>query len=218
MKKVDEASEEQSKIRQRKRLILLSIVIGVLLLSAFGWWQKTVPAEMTPLPAPVSSEYVRKPAREYVVYVSGRVKHPGVLKVPAGARVIDAVDAAGGLTEGADAAKVNLAQAVKDGMQINVPGSQPGPAPSGNAAKSDGQGKNRGHQGTHADRTENVKVNINTAEEAELDKLPGIGAALAARIVEWRRTNGPFRDGADIKKIPGVGEAKYQLFKERITW
>ena len=219
MRKVDETAEEQTKIRHRKKMLLVSAALGIIFISVYGWWQKTVPAEMTPLPAPIAaSRTQRKPAHELVVYVSGQVKHPGVLKISPGARVIDAINAAGGLAEGAEVQKINLAQAVKDGMQIHVPGSLSAPPTGASGQKAGSQRQDRRRRDSTVTQTETEKVNINTAEEAELDKLPGIGPSLAARIVEWRKSNGLFRDGADLKKVPGVGEAKYQKFKDRITW
>lgn len=205
MRKVDEAAEEQARVTHRKRILLGSIALIILFVSIFGWWQKTSPAEII-VPREVAAEAVLKSPQEVVVYVSGQVKHPGVLKIGAGARVLDAVNAAGGLVEGADVVKINLAQAVKDGMQIHVPGHLAAPPENGTQQR----------QNTSA--AEYEKININTAEAAELDKLPGVGPSLAGRIVEWRKSKGPFAEGEELKKVPGIGEAKYQLLKNKIKW
>lgn len=217
MRKVAEAVEEQEKIRHRRKILWIVLVLSIIFFSLYGWWQKTIPEE-TISPPVVTAESTRKSARELVVYVSGQVRHPGVLKVSAGARVIDAIDAAGGFADGADAFKVNLAQTVKDGMQIHVPGSVSPPLTttrSGGGGNPQAQSSRRNLTAT---RPIGEKININTADESDLDKLPGIGPSLAARIVEWRREHGQFRSGIDIIKVPGVGETKYQQFKERITW
>ena len=207
MRKIDENAEEQAKVKRRKKILLGSIALSILFLSIFGWWQKTSPAEIVnAVPRNDVAEAAQKPLPEVVVYVSGQVKNPGVLKVCAGSRVLDAVNAAGGLVEGADVVKINLAQTVKDGMQIHVPGHLTAPQ------------DNVSMQRQNAPASQNEKININTADAAELDKLPGVGPALAARIVEWRKNKGPFADGAELKKVPGIGEAKYLQLKDKITW
>ena len=207
MKKIDEAAEEQARVIRRKKILLSALALGVIFFSILGWWQKTSPAEISN--TAVRNDVVeasQKPTKELVVYVSGQVKHPGVLKVGAGARVLDAINAAGGLVEGADVVKINLAQAVKDGMQIHVPGHLAAPQENGNTSRQ------------NVTAPQNEKININTADAAELDKLPGVGPSLAARIVEWRKNKGPFSDGADLKKVPGIGEAKFQQLKDKIVW
>ena len=207
MKKIDEMAEEQAENFRRKKILLASAALGIIFVSVYGWWQKTSPVEA---PSPVLkndvAEASHKTAPEMVVYVSGQVKHPGVLKVCAGSRVLDAVNAAGGLAEGADVVKINLAQAVKDGMQIHVPGHLTAPQENGSLPRQS------------APAQQNEKININTADAPELDKLPGVGPSLAARIVEWRKNKGPFSDGAELKKVPGINESKYLQLKDKITW
>ena len=207
MRKIDEAAEEQARVVRRKKILLSALALGVIFFSILGWWQKTSPAEISY--TAVRNDVVeasQKPKAELVVYVSGQVKHPGVLKVGAGARVLDAINAAGGLTEGADVVKINLAQALKDGTQIHVPGHLAAPQENGNASRQ------------NVTAPQNEKININTADASELDKLPGVGPSLAARIVEWRKNKGPFSDGADLKKVPGIGESKFQQLKDKIVW
>jgi len=114
------------------------------------------------------------------VHVTGAVSNPGVVSLEAGARVADAIEAAGGLAEGADESAVNLARPVRDGEQVYVP--------------------LLGEEGTG-------KVNLNRASSAELEGLPGIGPVLADRIVSDRDRNGPFATLDDLARVPGVGEA-----------
>jgi competence protein ComEA len=150
---------------------------------------------------------------EIVVYISGAVNKPGVLRVPAGSRVVDVVAAAGGLAPGADPAKVNLAKVVKDGMQVNVPG---GTTPAGSGAGSASHGGSSNVSSSNGSYN-GEKISINYASKAELDKLPGIGPALAEKIVEYRQANGNFRDISELKKVPGVSEAKFNGLKEKIA-
>ena len=124
------------------------------------------------------------------VHVSGAVARPGLYRLEAGARLVDAVAAAGGFAEGADDAGVNLARPLSDGEQIVVP--VVGQAP----AAASGSG------GTASD----ARVNLNTATVAELDTLPRVGPAIAQRIIEWRDTNGRFSAVDDLLSVPGIGE------------
>jgi competence protein ComEA len=130
-----------------------------------------------------------------VVSVVGRVARPGLVTLPAGARVADAVAAAGGLLPDADPASVNLAALVPDGAQvaIGVPGAPAGPDDA--AAAPGGAG---GHGG---------RVDLNAATAGELDALPGIGPVLAQRIVDHRSRNGPFRSIDQLEDVPGIGPA-----------
>jgi competence protein ComEA len=131
-----------------------------------------------------------------VVSVVGQVVRPGLVTLPAGARVADAVAAAGGLVPGADPASVNLAAVVSDGQQVavGVPGATGGsPAAAGGAAAATGQGP----------------VNLNTATVAELDALPGIGPVLAQRIVDYRSQQGRFTSVDQLDDVPGIGPTLY---------
>lgn len=151
----------------------------------------------TPLPAPTPI-----PAR-IMVYVSGAVQSPGVYELPDGARVDDAVKAAGGPTADADLARINLAKRLRDEEQIYVPrvGETSLPvAPTGTTGGSSGG-----------------KVNINMATVAELETLPGIGPALAQRIVDYRTAHGPFSRIEDIKKVSGIGDKLFERIKDQIT-
>lgn len=176
-------------------LIILGLAALIVAGSFWGHWQKTAVPEK-----PLAVQPAAPPAAgdsRAVVYVSGAVNKPGVYKIAADGRVIDAINAAGGLALGADANRVNLAQAVRDGQQIHVP-VVGGPA-------------------TPPDAAEAGKVSINAAGKGELEKLPGIGPVLAQRIVEYRQAHGPFRDLGDLKKVTGIGDSKFNQIKDKIT-
>lgn len=131
---------------------------------------------------------------EVYVHVLGEVEHPGLYVLDSGARVVDAVAAAGGAKDAADLAAVNLARAVTDGEQVMVPtlGEQTvgpgGGAAQGAPAQGDGL------------------VDLNTADQAALETLPRIGPALAQRIIDWRDENGRFQSVDDLLAVPGIGE------------
>jgi competence protein ComEA len=129
-----------------------------------------------------------------VVSVVGLVAHPGLVTLPTGARVADAVTAAGGLVAPADPASVNLAAALADGQQISVgvPGAAAEPA-GGTAAGTGGSGP----------------LDLNAATVAALDGLPGIGPVLAQRIVDFRAQHGRFTSIDQLDDVPGIGPALY---------
>jgi competence protein ComEA len=128
-----------------------------------------------------------------VVHVIGKVRRPGLVTLPAGSRVADAVDAAGGVTVASAASTVNLARVLVDGEQVavGVPAAAEGGAAGGAGAGSGAL----------------PVVNLNTATLADLDTLPGVGPVLAARILSWRTTNGPFRSVDELGEVSGIGDA-----------
>ena len=151
-------------------------------------------------------------AKEIVVYVAGAVNRPGVVQLAEGARAKDAVDACGGFLPTADTNGVNLAQKLKDGMQVTVPEKMTAAA-QGAAT----QGVTGGAQAGAAKPLPEGMVNINTADEKELDKLPGVAPAMAKRIVEYRTENGAFQAPEEIKRVKGIGDAKYAKMKDKIA-
>lgn len=137
------------------------------------------------------------------VYVSGEVNAPGLVEISSGSRIGDAVEACGGFTPLADRASVNLAQKAEDGMQINIAARQEQTADGTPAAPA-------------ASSAQGGFVNLNTATKEELDTLPGIGPAMASRIIEYRQANGGFKSIEDIKEVKGIGEAKFAKMKDRL--
>ncbi|TWE13297.1 ComEA family DNA-binding protein [Rudaeicoccus suwonensis] len=137
-----------------------------------------------------------------VVQVVGQVRKPGVVEIRTGSRVRDAVEAAGGALPTADLAAVNLARVVTDGEQIQVPKPGESIAPPAGATGSGGAG---GGSATGSGAAGAV-VDINTADAAGLDSLPGVGPVLAERIIQWRQENGRFTSVDDLGEVSGIGE------------
>ena len=132
------------------------------------------------------------------VYVTGAVRRPGVVTLAAAGRTEQAVEACGGATPDADLAKINLAMPLKDGQHIIVPGApEEEEAAATTTMKPDGL------------------VHINAADEKALEALPGIGPVMAKRIVEYRQQNGPFSSLEELKKVRGIGEAKFARLKDK---
>lgn len=153
-------------------------------------------------------EREEKTAARITVYVCGAVNKPGVLELDDGARVADAVKLCGGVLPGADVQKVNMAQMLKDGTQVTVPEKAVTSAASVGDAKVSVTRKGS----EVAD-----PININTADLAELDRLPGVGPALAEAIIEYRNVEGMFQSPEDLMKVKGIGEAKFNKMKSKVT-
>ncbi|QOS69803.1 helix-hairpin-helix domain-containing protein [Eggerthella guodeyinii] len=148
-----------------------------------------------------AGEGASEPASTIVVHVGGAVAEPGVRELEEGARVQDAVDAAGGFAEGAARDELNLARVLVDGEQIVVPSLEEADAAAG--AAPDGGG------GATGASSAGGKVNLNRATAAELDALPGVGPSTAEKIVADREANGPFRTVEDLKRVSGIGDKKF---------
>lgn len=149
-----------------------------------------------------------------VVYVSGAVVKPGVYSFANGARVKDAVDAAGGFSKKADTSFLNLARTLVDGEQIQVltrtqATQAAGATGSSTAASAAAETAASGASATG-------KININTASAEELKTLNGIGDATAQKIIEYRETSGPFSKTEDIKNVSGIGDKKYEAIADMI--
>ena len=130
------------------------------------------------------------------VHVSGEVINPGIYQLPANSRLFDAVFAAGGFTEQAQADSVNLARPINDGEQIKV-------------AKI-------GEISVQSDQSQST-ISLNSATLNQLDQLPGIGATLAQRIIDWREQNGGFSRISDLRKVSGIGPKLYESIKTLVV-
>jgi competence protein ComEA len=196
---------------------LVTVVVLAAVVVALLWWLFRAPAVPDPevtLPrvsstvgggaSGASPASPTTTAVRIVVHVAGAVARPGVLRLPDGARVVDAVDAAGGFATDADPSRVNLAAKVADGQRVYVP--RIGEATPVDAALS-------GPNST----TPTGPVDLNTASIDELDRLPGIGPATAAAIVEHRSRNGAFHSVDELRDVPGIGEAKLAQLRPLVT-
>lgn len=167
------------------------------------------------------------------VHVCGAVRKEGVYSLPAGSRIRDAIDAAGGFSEDADRSYLNLAMKIEDAWQIRVPSKEeaetlrldqgrsgagaavPGAVP-GVSGASGLQGAGTSEDGAGASNPAE-KINLNTASKEELMKIPGVGEAKAQRIIDYREQEGRFEAIEDLMKVPGIKDASFQKMKEYIT-
>jgi competence protein ComEA len=189
-------------------------VIGVLLilgLIAAGWLllrarpvavanpgevvTMSTPQQISPTASPSTSE---RPTR-LVVHVLGEVRHPGLVRLPENSRVQDAIDAADGLTGRADPAELNLAQPLADGQQLVI-----GTTSDPTGEVRDGQ-ESSGGGGNSATAT----LDLNRANQAQLEELPGIGPVTAQAILTWRQQHGRFSRIEELQEVDGIGPKTY---------
>ena len=192
-------------------------VVAVVTATAVGlaaWWAVRDQAEIVPA-TPVTSERAAAPLApvptsaptaddgvDLVVDVAGKVRRPGIAVLPAGSRVVDALDAAGGARRGVDLTGLNLARLVVDGEQILV-GVAPAPGVAGNLGTAPPQGASL--------------VNLNTADQTVLETLPGVGPVTAEAILAWRTDNGGFTSVDELLEVDGIGEATLEDLAPLVT-
>lgn len=201
-----------------KKLIFITVLLaGCIITSLISTNDKEKPlagSSLQSVQSAVTSKVAQ--AKTVRVQVSGAVLEPGIYDLPANCRVEEAIAAAGGLTENADSERVNLVRKVRDGMQIRVPvqkAARTNRTQRKNAQAESGLGESasgksssaKAGSGRNSSMMQNVR--INSASASELQQLPGIGPALAQRIVETR-SRGRFSSADDLLRVPGIGKAK----------
>jgi len=192
-------------------LALLALVLA----GSYAWRGRAVqavrPTDPTsssspqPSAAPSSTPGVTSPpspAGEVVVDVAGKVRHPGVVRLPLGSRVVDAIAAAGGVSGHVDLTGLNLARVLTDGEQVVV-GAEGAPPTS--TPPTTGQGG-----------TTDAVVNLNTATLEQLDTLPGVGPVLAQRILDWRTAHGRFSTIDELREVSGIGDSRFADLAPRV--
>lgn len=153
------------------------------------------------------------------IHITGEVKKPGILYLKAGARIVDAIKEAGGATKNADLDRVNLAYVLSDGQKIYIPNKNEKDEAKAYIISNSGENillEEGNSKGTQSSEGVNAKVNINTAQQTELETLPGIGPSLAQRIIEYRETNGNFQNIEDLQNVKGIGDSKYSNIKDSV--
>ncbi|BCW45736.1 competence protein ComEA [Arthrobacter sp. StoSoilB5] len=147
-----------------------------------------------------------------LVHVAGAVQKPGVVSLPEGSRVFQAIDAAGGATASADVNGLNLAEVVTDGAKIRVPAA-------GEAAQETGTGNGTGGSAETqvSPGSGGAKVNINTASVEELGTLPRVGPVMAQRIIDWRKEHGAFASVEELDAIDGIGPKLMESLQDLVT-
>lgn len=191
----------------RGTVVLCVVAVAAATLAAGVTWLSRPSVEPVPSapvvvagsPAPTADPSTST-AADIVIAVVGQVVTPGLVTLPSGSRVADALAAAGGALPGADLAGINLARVLSDGEQVAV--GVPGATDGGGAAPS---GASTG------------LVDLNAASEQELESLPGVGPVLAGRIVQWRTDNGGFGSVEELQEVDGIGPATFEELRDEVT-
>lgn len=219
---------------------VIGCVVGVIIVIAcIGWWICST-ILITPVPLASTDEISlssnaseenddtnqakedAQPSQEdtsqrIVIYIDGCVAHPDVYELPASARVKDSIDRAGGLTSDADVAALNLASELHDGEKVHIPRVGEDATltqDSTGAASGDSYRQDRGASTTRKGQSPTRPISLNKASKNELLELPGVGPAMADRIIADRREHGPFKHVEDLKRVKGIGSKKFEKLRK----
>lgn len=193
-----------------KRILALMVVILIITFAAGSWYnqkkheKETMQNELIVLEENMSTtsfaEEELEPAT-IVVFVTGAVVSPGIYEMPEKARFYEAIEEAGGLLPDAESKNLPMARIIEDEETIYIPRI----------------GEEVELNTINSASTSSNKININKATASELATLNGIGPSLSQRIIDYRNSNGPFKDISEIKNVSGIGEKKYEAIKDSIT-
>jgi competence protein ComEA len=183
--------------------VLVTMAVLVALVAGFAAWRARPAAEPV-TPAPVVQPTASASTGQTVVAVSGKVRRPGLVRLPAGSRVADALQAAGGALPGTDLSSLNLARRLVDGELITVGASA---AAAGDAAPG---------ASAPAGTASGQPLDLNTATADQLDALPGVGPVLAQNIVSYRTEHGGFRAVDELRQVDGIGDSRYERLKDLV--
>ena len=216
-------------LKDNKTIIVIISIIIIIFLCVFFYTRINMESEYNEisnydiLQNETDIEIEQEETTKIIIHVTGAVKNEGIVQIEEGGRIADAVDAANGFSEDADISQINLAYQLEDGQKIYIP--------SINDEKIGEEEKvlqkeyvtdEAGDDIILEDEISNVKskkdekININTADQIELEEIPGVGESTAQKIIEYRETNGKFKTIEDIKNVNGIGESKFENMKEKI--
>lgn len=194
-----------------KKIIFLSIIVGVLGIYLVYHYVTNSSSEYIEENIYIETNNQLEEKNKIFLHITGEVNSPGIIEIDEGARLVDVIEAAGGFTENADINKINLAYLVKDGQKINIPNVN---SVDTNSYITENMGENIIIEDITSSSTN--LVNINTATQAELETLTGIGPSTALKIIKYREENGKFKTIEEIKNVAGIGDSKFEAIKDEI--
>lgn len=212
---MEESLRDRLASLSRRELVALAVVVVVTLAGGAVWYVRSLPRPIdvvrrpgaTGLTQPVAAPAATPSPSSILVHVAGEVRRPGVYEFGEGDRVIDAIDAAGGVRGDAALDELNLAAPLTDGSQVLVPErSAAAPVPIGEGSTTSG-----------AAGATTAKINVNTADAAELEELPGIGEVLSQAIVDYRAENGPFSSVDELEDVSGIGPSILEDVRDLVS-
>lgn len=211
-------------INKKQKIIL--IIIGCIIITIIGYYTyikiETIGFNEIELKEESTTKIIKEEKEEekilekkIIVHIAGAVKNEGVVELKESSRIEDAIEAVGGITEEADMTNINLAYILEDGQKIYIPTKED--TNTGYITKENGEDIITNMKiEDKSMKEEKSKVNINNANQVELETLPGIGPSTALKIINYRKENGKFKNIEDIKNVPGIGESKYEQIKDSI--
>lgn len=199
-------------IKNYKQILIICGLIGAIIVGICIYFYQNKDEDYSYLEVSneetIATNVIEEEKKEIIVHITGQVVNQGIVRLEEGSRIIDAIEAAGGATPEANLSKINLAYMLEDGMKLYVPSIN-------DKEEEEYVSSNNASEKTKNSK-ETLKVNINTATSEELQKLPGIGEAMASRIITYRKENGKFNKIEDLKEVSGIGEAKFNNIKSYI--
>lgn len=201
------------KIIENKKILIIGIAIIILILLFMikiidNKYQKNNSTNTEYISSIETEKEEAFQEEKIIIYITGEVNKEGVIELPEGSRIADAIEKAEGVTENANLKNVNLAYALEDGQKIYIPNK--------NEEETIITEFTEGIVNDSDDVKQNKSININKADINELQTLNGIGESLAQSIIKYREENGNFKTIEDVKNVPGIGENKFENIKENI--
>lgn len=198
-----------NKINKKQKIVLISVSIFIVCIAYYintsQQKENIINSEDT-----VEENKINTEEEKIVIHISGAVNKEGVIEVLSTARIKDAIEMAGGVKENADLTNINLAQVLEDGVKIYIPIKE-------EQVLEEKTSKNVEVNNIKLEDSNKTNiVNINTANQTQLETLPGIGASTALKIINYRKQNGKFNNIEDIKQVSGIGESKFNKIKNFI--
>lgn len=198
-----------NKINKKQRIVLIFVSIFIVCIAYYintsQQKENIINSEDT-----VEENKINTEEEKIVVHISGAVNKEGVIEILSTARIKDAIEMAGGVKENADLTNINLAQVLEDGVKIYIPIKE-------EQVLEEKTSKNVEVNNIKLEDSNKTNiVNINTANQTQLETLPGIGASTALKIINYRKQNGKFNNIEDIKQVSGIGESKFNKIKNFI--
>ena len=200
-------------LKQKKIIVIILVIIA--LITYYYFYTKNNTEEINNEELEIGdNEIIQEESKEkIIIHITGAVNKEGIVELEENARLADAIEKAGGTKENADISSINLATILEDGMKIHIP----------TIEETKSMNQNNTSLQTNI-QTEEIatntkkqeKININTADEEQLDTLPGIGPSTASKIIEYRKEKGKFKSIEEIKEVSGIGDAKFEKIKNLI--